>query len=304
MPTYLNNWNPDRAFKWETNASDSQTTRNGIPVQRRWSASGTKIIKPGDRIFLGRQGTESRDGTRVRGVIASGVAVSPSFVDKHWEDPTKSTTYNIIEFDTILTLQNVLPRQRVQDGPLAAIRWDAERGGVRLDGEAASELEQRWAAYLEEIRFGLFEKRIAANPYQPDPRKRKDVESAAIRETIRHFRAQDFIIRDRQSENVGWDLEAYRTTETILLEVKGLSGDEISVDLTPNEYSHMQKHQDQYAICILTGALGPTPFLFVFRYSKDTADWRDANGRRLSTLELVGARCSAFGHFDGEKVNR
>jgi hypothetical protein len=142
MPTYLNNWNPDRAFKWETNASESQMTRNGTPVQLRWSASGTKIIKPRDRIFLGRQGSESKDGTEVRGVIASGVAVLPSFVDLHWdEDPRKTTTYNTIVFDTILTPQNVLPRQRVQDGPLAAIQWESQRGGVLLDEEAAAELE-------------------------------------------------------------------------------------------------------------------------------------------------------------------
>jgi hypothetical protein len=293
MPTYLNNWNPDRGYKWESNARDSEQTRIGVPVRLRWSASGTKAIKSGDRVFLGRQGTPSKDGTQPRGVIAAGVAVTPFFEDRHWAEPSKSTTYNVIEFDTILTPETVLARDQVQDGPLATIRWQSERGGVQLDDDAAAELERRWAAYLQEIGFGSFEERVARRPYQPDPRKRKAVEEAAVRETIAHFRAQGFVIQDRQSDNVGWDLEAHRGEEHILLEVKGLSGNEVSVELTPNEYIHMQRNRDQYVICIVTGALGPSLSLAIFRYCGESARWQDATGRSLSAVELVAARLSA-----------
>ena len=291
MPTYLNNWNPARD-KWRTNAADSYQTQMGSPVRLRWSASGTKAILPGDRVFLGRQGTEPKDGTMRRGVIASGIAVSPFFEDKHWEDLTKSTTYNIIDFDTILTPQSALPRNRLKDGSLAAVKWGIERGGVRLKDDAAAMLEQRWADYLDEIGFGPFDKRLANHPFQPDPRKRKAVEDAAIQETIRHFRAWGYTIRDRQKENVGWDLEAVKGAEVLLLEVKGSSGTIVNAELTPNEYAHMQGHCENYAVCTVVDALAPGRSLSVFRFCSQSAIWKDSDGRILSTTELIGARLS------------
>jgi hypothetical protein len=143
----------------------------------------------------------------------------------------------------------------VSDGPLAAINWGTQRGGVRIDDTAATVLEQRWAEYLDEIDFGSLPTRLNRypqfHPYQPDPRKRIAVEDAAVQETIRHFTASGFTIRDRQSENVGWDLEAVKDSEVILLEVKGLSGPSINVELTPNEYFHMRSHSQNYVICVV-----------------------------------------------------
>jgi hypothetical protein len=39
--------------------------------------------------------------------------------------------------------------------------------------------------------------------------------------------------RDRQKDNCGWDLESMRDTRPLCVEVKGLSGSEIIVELTP-----------------------------------------------------------------------
>jgi len=58
MPTYLTNWNPDK-WKWDSLAEDSARTRTGLPVAKTWSMGGTKSITIGDRVFLGRQGTEN-----------------------------------------------------------------------------------------------------------------------------------------------------------------------------------------------------------------------------------------------------
>jgi hypothetical protein len=228
-------------------------------------------------------------------VIASGTAVSPYFEDQHW-GLEGLTTYNRIEFDTILTPQLVLPRFQLSDGPLAAINWGTQRGGIRIDDSAAAVLEQRWAEYLDEIGFGSLRTRLNQypdfRPYQPDPRKRIAVEEAAVQETIRHFTALGFTIRDRQSENVGWDLEAVNGSEVILLEVKGLSGPSINVELTPNEYFHMRSHSQNHAICVVVNALAARPSLSVFRLAQETGDWRDDEGRSLSVTECLGARLS------------
>ena len=206
MPTYLTNWNPDKD-PWESNKEDSDFTRTGNTVERRWRMGNTKAIICGDRVFLGRTGKENKSLNEVRGVIGSGIAISNY---DYTDGPGGGRTYNLIEFDTILTPQLVLPRFRVSDGPLAAINWGTQAGGIRIDDTAATVLEQRWAEYLDEIDFGSLPTRLNRypqfHPYQPDPRKRIAVEDAAVQETIRHFTASGFTILDRQSENVGWDL--------------------------------------------------------------------------------------------------
>jgi len=190
-----------------------------------------------------------------------------------------------------------MPRSHVSDGPLAAINWGTQRGGIRIEDSAAAVLEQRWTKYLDEIGFGSINARLNKfpefRPYQPDPRKRIEVEDAAVQETIRHFAALGFVIRDRQSENVGWDLEAVKGSEVILLEVKGLSGSSMNVELTPNEYFHMKSRRQNYAVCIVVNALEARPCLSIFRFAQDTGNWRAEDGRSLSVTECIGARLSA-----------
>lgn len=169
----------------------------------------------------------------------------------------------------------------------------ANAKGIRIEDEAAIELERRWADRLDRIGFHQPEQRLVRSRYQSDPRKRKLIEDAAIQETIRHFRALGFEIHDRQSESVGWDLEARKGDEHLLLEVKGLSGASVNVELTPNEYSNMQSHRANYAVYIVVDAIGPSRSLSVFRFDRQIVEWVDDIERRLAMTELIGARLTA-----------
>jgi hypothetical protein len=93
---------------------------------------------------------------------------------------------------------------------------------------------------------------------------------------------------------MGSRLEAVRGNIKLLLEVKGLSGSDICVELTPNEFKKMNKYRDTYRLCVVTNAL-TTPSLTVFAYSDDIDDWADQRNRdrRLSIKRLIGARCSS-----------
>jgi hypothetical protein len=75
------------------------------------------------------------------------------------------------------------------------------------------------------------------------------------------------------------------------LEVKGLSGSEIGVELTPNEYEQMQKWQDSYYVCIVINALS-NPKLAIFGYSIESDKWQDDEKRTLHLDKRVAARCS------------
>jgi hypothetical protein len=73
--------------------------------------------------------------------------------------------------------------------------------------------------------------------------------------------------------------------------VKGLSGLQIVVDLTPNEYAAMQRHRDSYRLCVVPNAL-TNPCLEIFSYSQDSGLWESGTGSVLHIQDIVAARCT------------
>jgi len=71
-----------------------------------------------------------------------------------------------------------------------------------------------------------------------------------------------------------------------------LSGSQIVVDLTPNEYAAMRAYQESYRVCVVTNAL-TAPYLEVFSYSPDSRQWESPERRVLNIQEIIAARCSA-----------
>jgi len=86
-------------------------------------------------------------------------------------------------------------------------------------------------------------------------------------------------------------LLATRGNRQLRLEVKGLAGSEICVELTPNEYAAMRKWRYTYHVCVVTDAL-TDPKLAVFSYSPESGKWQDDRKRTLRISEIVAARCS------------
>ena len=91
---------------------------------------------------------------------------------------------------------------------------------------------------------------------------------------------------------MGWDIEASGPGRvTLLIEVKGLSGEKVSVELTPNEYKQMtsKRHRDNYVLFVVTNCLGKRPMTYDYRF-KD-GRWKDADGTALQLRERIGAVC-------------
>ncbi len=110
--------------------------------------------------------------------------------------------------------------------------------------------------------------------------------------TSAYFTGLGYTVDSVEQDNVGWDSIALSGKRELRLEVKGLSGSEIVVDLTPNEYAAMQKHRDSYRVCVVTNAQD-LPRLSVFAYSPDAGQWESMDRRRLKIQEITAARCSA-----------
>lgn len=133
---------------------------------------------------------------------------------------------------------------------------------------------------------------VAPGRAAPDPLHRQRVEEAAVRATWEYYSALGYSLDSVEADHVGWDLNALGAGRHLRLEVKGLSGSRVRVELTPNEYEAMQSCRDSYRVCVVTEAL-TSPRLSVFAFSAETGRWADANGRPLEIEPMTAARCSA-----------
>jgi hypothetical protein len=130
-----------------------------------------------------------------------------------------------------------------------------------------------------------FPQRGTTNPF-----RRQEIERAAVIRTIEYYERLGYTVTSVEKDHVGWDLEARQGKRLLLLEVKGLSGQSVAFDLTPNEFDKMNSNKDIYRICVLTGALSDTERLHIFSYSPDTGAWESDTGERLNIAPLTGAR--------------
>ncbi len=128
--------------------------------------------------------------------------------------------------------------------------------------------------------------------YQPNLLRRKQIEEIAIEKTASYFSTLGYQVRSVEQDNVGWDLEAIFGRRTLKLEVKGLSDNQIAVELTPNEYAASKKHQESYRICVVTNAL-TDPHLEIFAYSPDTQKWESQTQKILEIQEIIAAKFCA-----------
>jgi hypothetical protein len=124
---------------------------------------------------------------------------------------------------------------------------------------------------------------------QTDPFKKQQVEIAAVETAIRHFEALDYIVISKEKDNVGWDLEATNISETLLLEVKGLSGSVASIELTPNEYKNSIDKKANYKLCIVTNAL-TSKSLEIFSFNGQLGCWTNEQNEKLLMEEKIAAR--------------
>lgn len=128
--------------------------------------------------------------------------------------------------------------------------------------------------------------------WQCDVERRQLVERAGVRTVWSHFESLGYVLKSVERDNCGWDLEAALGATTLLLEVKGTSGDQVSCEVTPNEYRPISEKMPDYRLCIVCDALGVSPVLRTFSWSREQRAWCFRR-ERLSITELTGARLAA-----------
>lgn len=90
--------------------------------------------------------------------------------------------------------------------------------------------------------------------WQQDIEKRKKVELAAMNAAVEYYENQGCDVVWVDKLNCGWDLDVTKGNRKLNVEVKGLSVNMGSIELTPNEYSKSLMHKN-YRLFILEYAL-------------------------------------------------
>jgi hypothetical protein len=133
-------------------------------------------------------------------------------------------------------------------------------------------------------------KRITAKR-QVDVESKINVETNAINIIQVYYEELGYTVTDVQGDNVGWDLEAEFDNRVLKIEVKGLSGNEILVNLTPNEYEKMKINYEDYRLCIVTNDLNPElRERYIFLYNEISNRWMDNEGKELIIEEKIAAK--------------
>ncbi len=131
---------------------------------------------------------------------------------------------------------------------------------------------------IKKILSGNVRKIKAKRSKTTDPEKNARVEKAAIKSVTDYYECNGYEVDSVENDNMGWDLEAMLGKSKLLIEVKGLSGSGLTIELTPNEYAAFSEKQPNYRLCVVHSAL-TTPTLFICRYSFETGRWIVENAK-------------------------
>ena len=115
-----------------------------------------------------------------------------------------------------------------------------------------------------------------------DPARNKRVEDAAIDFCTKHFTALGYAVKSVEHLDKGWDLEAKAGKTTLKIEVKGRSGLQEVIELTPNEYRIFLLKLPSYRLAVVTLALG-LPRLAVTSFNLVSRIW-DVDGRSSGSV--------------------
>jgi len=175
VSTYLFAWNPKR---WTWDDLDAQIEQIGLAghADDRWSSGNTKHLLSGSRFFLIRLGVEPK------GIIGSGVTLSPPEYGPHWDENKAAegceTLYCDIRFDH-LSDDVLVTWDELQEASFSSFQWGVQASGINIPDPIAEALEDLWqsrtasagaptASSLGTLPEGA-KRKIVVNAYERNP---------------------------------------------------------------------------------------------------------------------------------------
>jgi hypothetical protein len=130
------------------------------------------------------------------------------------------------------------------------------------------------------------------SPRQNDVNKRLQVEKNAIELATNYYGERYGFenVKSVEKDNVGWDLEINTGKVILKIEVKGLSGSQLVVELTPNEFIAFNRKLDTYKLFVVTEALSKNKKIDIFTYQRKGNMWIGIDESLLEIKQIRSAR--------------
>ena len=124
-----------------------------------------------------------------------------------------------------------------------------------------------------------------------DPEHNTKVEKAAIKLAWKYYENLGYSLTSVEKDNVGWDLEGAQNKTKLRIEVKGLSGTNPNIELSPNEFKAFSENHKGYRLAVITEAL-TSPKLHICHYSQEHEAWQVSShdGASVDIVEKVAAQ--------------
>jgi len=140
---YLFAWNK-KLFPWSNHQEIIEQLAAEGKATIRWSCGNTKVIAPGDRMFL------IKIGSQPKGMVASGFITKAPFYDVHWKDKQQQTLFVEAELDCLFNpdTEPILGLGILATGNLGTQRWTPQSSGISIKPNLIDELEAVWYDFL------------------------------------------------------------------------------------------------------------------------------------------------------------
>ena len=154
-----------------------------------------------------------------------------------------------------------------------------------------SEIGRNIAREVSALTEGKRRNRKPLSTRTTDPEHNSKVEKVAVKVVWKYYEDLGYSLTSVEKDNVGWDLEASQNKIKLRIEVKGLSGNNPSIELSPNEFKAFSENHQHYRLAIVTEAL-TSPKLHICHYSQEHDGWRVSSHDEASIdiIEKVAAQ--------------
>jgi hypothetical protein len=214
--------------------------------------SSLKGVQSGERVLLYCQSPHSA-------IVATAETAAASKVGKRWPYETTIRSITMLE----KPISRIEIAKRFPEWPWAK----TTRGGTRPPEVIAGWLWNRAGIVPSEPEVEVVFKAGAGFGDHVNNRK---VEVAAVKFATAQLEAEGYTVTSRESEKVGYDLEAKKRGSVLHVEVKGVSGSLVQFPITANEV-RCGESDPTFRLFVVTGATTTSPILHRFTWPEFVA---------------------------------
>jgi hypothetical protein len=251
-------------------------------------------------------GGASRADESVKNVLVIWTATRPAggtVVIGWYSDATVFREYQYFRSTPALHTQNGLKGYRIQANSENVKLLSIDERTIQIPRQTKGGMGQSnvWygdskfgrdiATEVKALTKGKHISKTTKKPRGTDPEHNSKVEKAAVNFVWEYYEGLGYSLDSVEKDNAGWDLEASQNKIKLRIEVKGLSGKNPSIEISPNEYKALSAKHCNYRLAIVTNALSE-PKLHICRYSQENAAWKISsdNSASVDIVEKVAAQ--------------